>query len=101
MAHYLVKAKPKDNLPELKEKLDNEAIAERRPYGTEMQQALERARKTDDGYAVWEEKCFCTPPLAEEREVLDVYFDELTTDRLQPGEGWQQIEGLPSLWDDV
>ncbi len=31
MAHYLVKAAPKDNLSDLKAKLAKQAIAERRP----------------------------------------------------------------------
>jgi hypothetical protein len=101
MAHYLVRATPKDNLDDLKAKLDNEDIAKRRPYGGEMQQALERARRTENGDAIWEEQCFCTPPLAQEREVLDVYFENLTTERLAAGEGWQQIDALPSLWDDA
>jgi len=99
MAHYLVRAKPKNNLSDLRRQLDEEKIAEYRPFGLEMQQCLSNARIDEDGYATWEEQCFCTPPLKQEREVLDQFFERLSTDKLKQGEGWEQIEHLPSLWD--
>lgn len=98
MAHYLVRAKPKDNLSELRTKLDDQQIAQLRPFGGEMQQCLSDARIDSDGFATWEENCYCTPPLKQERAVLDQYFTDLTTERLDKGEGWAQIEDLPSLW---
>ena|SRR5690606_21236162 len=99
MAHYLVRAKPKANLAELRAQLDAKKIAEYRPFGLEMQQCLSNARIDADGFATWEENCYCEPPLYQESEVLDLYFERLTTDRLKQGEGWAQIEHLPSLWD--
>ena len=98
MAHYLVRAKPKANLAELRAQLDERRIEKLRPFGGEMQQCLTNARIDADGYATWEENCFCNPPLKQEREVLDKYFTDLTTEKLNKGEGWSQIDDLPSLW---
>jgi hypothetical protein len=98
MAHYLVRAKPNANLAELRIQLDEGRIQQLRPFGDEMQQCLLNARIDAEGYATWEENCFCNPPLKQEREVLDKYFTELTTQTLQKGEGWSQIKDLPSLW---
>jgi len=100
MAHYLVRAKPKDNLDELQARLQDGSISDLRPFGGEMQQCLTNARLDSDGYATWEENCYCTPPLKQERAVLDEYFTELTTQRLNKGAGWQQIERLPTLWSE-
>jgi hypothetical protein len=98
MAHYLVRAKPKDNLVELRAQLDAGHIQQLCPFGGEMQECLTHARVDADGYATWEENCFCNPPLKQEREVLDKYFTDLTTKTLNKGEGWSQIANLPSLW---
>lgn len=97
MAYYLVKAKPSD-LESLRTKLDNGEVQAKRPYGEEMHQALLKARVTKDGWAMWEEKCYCNPPLKQERSVLDQHFTDLTTKSLEKNEGWKQIEDLPSLW---
>jgi hypothetical protein len=36
--------------------------------------------------------------LAEERAaVLDLYFDEITVEPVNAGEGWKQIQALPKL----
>jgi hypothetical protein len=98
MAHYLVKAKPED-LQGLRQKLDNGEIKAMRPFGGEMDQALRKARRTPDGMAVWEEQCFCSPPLNQERSVLDQHFSDLTTETVNAGSGWQRIDDLPPLWD--
>jgi hypothetical protein len=48
---------------------------------------------------VWEEEDYCRPPLAQERAaVLDMYFTNLSTERVKEGKGWEQIESLPRLW---
>jgi hypothetical protein len=99
MAHYLVRAKPKNNLMELRVQLDTGQIQVLRPFGGEMQQCLLNARIDAEGYATWEENCFCTPPLKQEREVLDKYFTDLSTQTLEQGAGWSQITALPSLWE--
>jgi len=98
MAHYLVRAKPKDNLDELRAQLDEGRISKLRPFGGEMQQCLGRARIDAAGYATWEENCYCNPPLKQERAVLDKYFEDLTTQTVSKGAAWSQIEALPSLW---
>ena len=42
----------------------------------------------DDGYAVWEEEDYCTPPLAQERAaVLDGFFDGPRGDGCGEGRG--------------
>lgn len=101
MAHYLVKAKGHD-LAALRERLEREEIKAMSPFGSELHQCLSRARIDAEGYATWEENCYCTPPLAmERREVLDNYFSDLTTLTLNKGEGWAQIEDLPGLWEQT
>ena len=100
MAHYLVRAKAKDNLPELRQRLDDDDIRQYRPAGDEMTQCLNKARVTDDGWVTWEENCYCSPPLKQERrDVLGHYFMEISTETINKGEGWEQIEDLPSVWD--
>jgi hypothetical protein len=100
MAYYLVRAKPPHNLAALRERLDSGEIGQMRPFGSELQQCLLSARIDDEGWATWEEQCFCSPPLAQERAVLDGHFTGLTTKTINKGEGWQVIEELPSLWDE-
>lgn len=103
MAHYLVAADPDhDALPELRERLLEGEIEELEPFGSELQDCLERARLDPrTGRAVWEEEDFCSPPLAMEREaVLDAHFDGIEVEEVEPGEGWAAIDDLPSLWWD-
>lgn len=99
MAHYLVRAKAKDNLTELRQRLDDDDIRQYRPAGGEMTQCLNNARLTVDGWITWEENCYCNPPLKQERrDVLDHYFTDISTETVSKGEGWQQIDHLPSVW---
>jgi hypothetical protein len=102
MAHYLIKAKfHKDLLPELRSRLDSGEIEQMRPFGRAMQYSLENARLDPQGWAVWEEEDYCSPPLAQERAaVLDTYFTDLGVERVQKGEGWEQLESLPKFWED-
>jgi len=101
MAHYLVRARPKeDRLPDLRVQLDRKAFAGMRPFGRALTRSLEAARRQDDSTAVWEEEDYCSPPLAQEREaVLDDYFEAIEVEEVQEGEGWERIESLPSLYD--
>lgn len=101
MAHYLVRARPaRDRLDELRTRLDAGEFTDLRPFGRELTRALDRARfDPETGQAVWAEEDYCTPPLAMEREaVLDDYFDDLSTTRVDADEGWARIDSLPSLW---
>jgi hypothetical protein len=103
MAHYLVQAYPDhDTLPDLREQLLAHEIEELDPFGPHLQDCLERARLDPrTGKAVWEEEDHCSPPLAMEKEaVLDDHFDEIEVEEIEPGEGWDAIENLPSLWWD-
>jgi len=100
MAFYLVKAKyHKGLLVELRSRLDSGEIEKMIPFGKALQYSLENARLDSQDWAVWEEEDYCSPPLAQERAaVLDTYFTELGVQRVQKGEGWEQIESLPDFW---
>lgn len=100
MAYYLVKATARANqLAELKERLDRDEFLALRPFGPALTYSLQHARLDPQGGAVWEEEDYCQPPLAMERAaVLDAYFTDLTVEKVQRNEGWQQIDPLPSLW---
>lgn len=101
VAHYLVRARLKpERAEELQEKLKAGAFETIRPFGRGLSDSLRRARKDPkSGEAVWEEQCFCSPPLAMERPaVLDDYFDDITTEEVSSGEGWKRISDLPELW---
>ncbi|MBV8812123.1 MAG: hypothetical protein JO033_25940 [Acidobacteriaceae bacterium] len=99
MAHYIVRAKPKpERLPELHTRLCENAFVNLRPFGKALTYSLSEARTQPDGTAIWEEEDYCSPPLAQERAaVLDKYFDEITVEQVNAGEGWKQIEALPKL----
>ncbi len=87
-------------LPELQELLASGEIDVMRPFGGSLQYSLENARRQDKDWAIWEEEDYCTPPLAQERAaVLDRYFTDLTVQNVSRGEGWEQLEELPPLWD--
>jgi hypothetical protein len=73
-----------------------------RPFGKAMTYSLENARLRDDGYAVWEEEDYCSPPLAQERAAaLDEFFDELQVTPVREGKGWEDIQELPRLFPEL
>ena len=100
MAHYLVRGKPVPEYEqELQKKVKNEDFKSLKPFGESLTQSLRSARKDDDGYWVWEELDFCSPPLQQEREtVLDTYFRRLEIEPVEEGEGWRRIEGLNPIF---
>ena len=102
MAYYLVKAKyDKDLLDELRSRLNSGEINKMRPFGTALQYGLDNARldPQGEGWTVWEEEDYCSPPLAQERAaVLDTYFTSLSVEKVSQGKGWERIESLPRLW---
>ncbi len=101
MAHYLVTARPSGDLNELKQRLESGEIRALRPFGKALHHALQNARAKDDRIT-WEEEDYCSPPLAMERaSVLDAYFKDLQTEPVAEGEGWAQLEPLPSLWKTI
>jgi hypothetical protein len=99
MAYYLVRAKPKpERLSELQDRLQQSAFIGLRPFGKALTHSLKEARTQSEGFAIWEEEDYCSPPLAEERAaVLDNYFDEISVERVDAGEGWKRIKALPKL----
>ena len=103
MAHYLVTAKPKsERLGDLLANLRKRAYVSIRPFGKTMTHSLENARLLEDGYAMWEEEDYCSPPLAQERAAaLDEFFDELEITPVKEGAGWEEIEQLPRLFPDL
>lgn len=100
MAYYLVRATPKaDRLPELAEKLRQNAFLTLRPFGPAVSHGLNNARWESEQVAIWEEEDYCSPPLAMERAaVLDHYFDDIRVERVQKEEGWKRITSLPKLF---
>lgn len=98
MASYLVRAKPKSALHFLRRQLDTGAFELWQPFGSELARCLDEARVDDDGFVMWEEVCLCTPPLKNERLLLNLYFEDLQCERVRRGEGWQRIRKFPSLW---
>ena len=102
MAYYLVRAKPKpERLPELHEQLQANAFISLRPFGKALTYSLNNARSESDGTVIWEEEDYCSPPLAQERgAVLDLYFDEISVERVDAGEGWSRIANLQRLGAD-
>ena len=103
MAHYLLKAQfQKDLLAELRTRLDSGEINKMRPFGTALQYSLDHARldPQGEGWTIWEEEDYCSPPLAQERAaVLDTYFTSLSAEKVSQGKGWARIESLPMLWN--
>jgi hypothetical protein len=85
MALYLVRAKPKKELSDLRKEMDSGKILKLRPFGETLQHSLENARiDKEDGYALWVEEDYCLPPLAMEREsVLDRYFNDIVVERIE------------------
>jgi hypothetical protein len=103
MAYYLVQARPVPSLlGELQARLAAEAFRPLLPYGPTLQHGLSNARRGGEGYALWEEEDYCSPPLRQEREaVLDRYFTDLSVERVRPGEGWERVRNLDHLFPSL
>jgi hypothetical protein len=82
----------------LHEQLQENAFISLRPFGEAVTHSVITPGPSPMATAIWEEEDYCSSPLAQEREaVLDTYFDEITVERVNPGEGWKRIEGVPKL----
>ena len=103
MAEYIVRARPSLDLKgQLETRLQGTDIDEMKPFGRAMAGSLRRARIEPDGSTVWEETCYCNPPLKQERAaVLDTYFTDIETETVEAGEGWKRIDHLPRLFPDA
>jgi len=100
MAHYLVSARAKNGaLRRVRQLLDEGVIASMRPFGQALNFSLRTMRYDLRGNLVWEEEDYCIPPLAMEREtVLDKYFDIVSIEPVNRGEGWSKLSFYPSVW---
>jgi hypothetical protein len=101
MALYIVRAKPKNDLSDLRKELDSGEISRLKPFGKTLQYGLDNAKiDPRDGYAKWIEEDYCTPPLAMEREsVLDRYFEDITVQLIySEKEGQDRIGNITGLW---
>jgi hypothetical protein len=101
MAYYLVRARLKpEREAEFQARLEHGEFRSLSPFGETLTNSLLAARRDPaSGDALWEELCYCSPPLKQEREeVLDHYFDRLSTERVERGDGRRRIEGLPAYW---
>src|SRR5262245_53291699 len=80
MVLYIVRARPKNDLSDLRKELNSGEISRLRPFGKSLQYVLDNAKiDSKDGYVLWIEEDYCSPPLAMEREsVLDRYFEDIT-----------------------
>ena len=84
-------SKPKsDRLRDLLGNLRKHIYSPMRPFGKAMTYALENARLPEDGYAVWEEEDYCSPPLAQEREAARWMSSSRNSPSRQfGGKGWE------------
>jgi hypothetical protein len=100
VAYYLVKAKPlKRSLGELEKRLESGEVSRMKPFGKALEYSLKNARDKGDGFWIWEEEDYCSPPLAMERAaVLDTYFTDLSVEKIEKDKGWQHIEQLSRVW---
>ena len=97
-----MRAKPKNDLSDLRKELNSGEIVRLRPFGKTLQYGLDNAKiDPKDGSALWIEEDYCTPPLAMEREsVLDRYFDDITFQLIaSEKEGLDRIANNPRLWN--
>lgn len=93
---YHVQAKFRDDTAtEFLAKLTDGTIAAQRPDGPEIVASMERAVVNLEGRVEWSELCYCSPPLAHERDtVLDLHFEGLTT---EPVDAYAKYDGTPFL----
>jgi len=86
--------------------LNSGEISRLRPFGKTLQYGLDNANGLDnakvdskDGYTLWIEEDYCTPPLAMEREsVLDRYFEDITVQLIaSEKEEFDRIAQFPGL----
>ena len=56
---------------------------------------MKRAVVNGAGEVEWSEQCYCSPPLAHEREtVLDLHFEDLSA---EPVEAYETYKGTPFM----
>jgi hypothetical protein len=100
MSIYIVRARMKKELSELRKELESGKISKLQPFGETLSYGLKNARVTNDRYVLWVEVDYCSPPLAMEKaSVLDKYFDNITVEPVRSEEeGWNRINQITQLW---
>lgn len=100
MAYYLVKAKLLESKrSKLAKRLESGEVRQMKPFGKALDYSLKNARDNGDGFWIWEEEDYCSPPLAMERAaLLDAYFVNLDVEKVEKDKGWQHIEQLARVW---
>ena len=90
--HYTVSAHLiPDTATEFLRKLTDDTIENQKPDGKEIVASMQRAVIDDEDIVRWSEKCYCSTPLAHEREtVYDHFFTEIETEEV---EGYVEFEG--------
>ena len=93
---YKVRARfKKESASELHRKLLDGTIANQRPDGPSIVEAMNRAVVKDSGEIEWSELCYCNSPLAHERHtVFDQHFDDIETEVI---DDYQEHEGRPFM----
>ena len=93
--YYKVTAQFKtETAQDFHQKLSDGTIAQQKPDGQEIVDSMKRAVVTDDGVVQWSEVCYCSTPLAHEREtVLDKHFDNITTEEIKEYRNYQVRRG--------
>jgi hypothetical protein len=84
-SHCIWSGQAKKELSDLRKEMHSSKISKLRPFGDTLQRSLDNAKFDDnDGYALWVEEDYCSPPLAMEREsVLDRYFNDIIVERVE------------------
>jgi hypothetical protein len=100
MSIYIVRARMKKELSELRKELESDKISKLQPFGETLSYGLKNARVTNERYVLWVEVDYCSPPLAMEKaSVLDKYFDNITVEPVRSEEeGWNRINQITQLW---
>lgn len=100
MSIYIVRARMKKDLSELRKELESGKISKLQPFGETLSYGLKNARVTNDRCVLWIEVDYCSPPLAMEKvSVLNKYFDDITVEPVRSEEeGWNRINQMAQLW---
>ena len=94
--YYKVTAQFKtETAKDFQQKLCDGTIAQQKPDGQEIVDSMNRAVVAENGDVQWSEVCYCSTPLAHEREtVLDKHFENMTTEVI---EEYKNYQGTPFM----
>jgi hypothetical protein len=99
VAHYIVRAKPKpEGVGELNQKLRDNAFVGLRPFGKALTHSLKRGTSGNQmGQRSGKKRITVRRRWPKQPEaVLDTYFDEITVERVNAGEGWNGLRAFRS-----